>query len=74
MAEIKITHGQRTFVESDPPRKILHVVTTLPQSSFSRGFNAQDQHEMMRSIAARVFKDGFDGYVVHWSDDEVEAS
>jgi hypothetical protein len=69
MADIKIPHAQVTFVETDPPRRILYVVTRLSEKPGTLGFNAEAKHEMLNAIAAtQGAPDGFDGYKIHWSD------
>ena len=67
MTDIKIPHAERTFVEQDPPREILHVVTGLVEHPAEPGFDAGAKHDMMKAIANTVGDRRLDGYVVHWA-------
>jgi hypothetical protein len=67
--DIKIPHAESTFVETDPPRRILHVVTKLSSNPTTPGFNAEAWHEMMRAVGnTQGGTDGFDGYKIHSPD------
>jgi hypothetical protein len=69
MMEIKIPHAQKTFVERNPPRVILHVVTNLLSSPTASGFDAEAWHEMMQAIGQTLDPtEGYDGYRVHSPD------
>ena len=50
MAEIKIPHAEKTFIERDPPRQILHVVTCLPKNPATPGCDCEAHYEMMKAI------------------------
>jgi hypothetical protein len=69
MAEIQIPHAAKLFVDVDPPRKILHVVTHLPATPSAPGFDAAARHHMLVAVSKMVADNGLDGYYVHWSDD-----
>ena len=64
MSYIKIPYAAHTFAERDPPSKILHIVTKLPERPATPGYDANAQYEMMEAIGkTQGGLDGFDGYV-----------
>lgn len=67
MPEITIPHAINTFIETDPPRKILYVVTSLAQSFGQTGFDAGAKQDMMVAISRAVAANSLDHYEVHWS-------
>jgi hypothetical protein len=68
MAEIEIPHAESTFVETDPPRKILHVVTRLIEHPGTDGFDAEAKHALMQALGRLTGgRGGFDAHTVHWA-------
>jgi hypothetical protein len=66
MVEIKIRHAEKTFIERDPPRQILHVVTCLPENPATPGCDCEAHYEMMKAIGNTLGGlHGFDGYKIH---------
>jgi hypothetical protein len=66
----QIPYAENTFVEQDPPRQILHVVTNLAAKPSTPSFNPEAHHEMMQAIGKTLGGwNGFDGYRVHSPDE-----
>ena len=66
--QVGIPHATKCFVPKDPLRKVLHVLTLLPTGRYSRGFDANAKHALLKAIAEKVAADQLDDYQVHWSD------
>lgn len=68
---IPIPHTETIFVETDAQaRKILHVVTKLPEKPGTPGFDADAKQDMEKAIAKTLRSPdnpyGYDEYVVHY--------
>ena len=69
MANVQIPYADSWFVQKEPPRQILCVVTKLPMNPQTAGFSAERKHEMMLAIAAvKGGLHGYDGCLVYSPD------
>ena len=70
MTEFNFPHADYAFIETRPPRKILHIITTLPKAAGIAGFNVLSWYEMIKAIMeAKHGIQGFDAHEIHASDD-----
>ena len=66
MSGLKLPHAHVVNVIPDPPRKILHVGTSLPENPGELGFNAEAKQHLVQAAHKLKAEQGLDGVSFHW--------